>query len=438
MRPIIVLFTRDLRVRDHPALAAAADRGAPVVPLFVVDPAITSRAARNRIAYLCEALAGLRGALRAVGGGLVLRCGDTVREALCLAHETGAGRIHLSADVSALAAARSARLRREAAAVGVEVAEFPGVTVVAPGELVPAGGDHYKVFTPFWRAWEAHRWRDVVAAPRLLSLPTGVSEGGTPEDALKGAGVGELSPSRQPGGEQEARRRLSAWLSNGCSSYERLHDDLAAAATSRLSADLRFGCLSPVETARAALEHPGGRSWVRQLAWRDFHHQVTAAFPGIAVRDYRPRDVRWRDDEDALEAWRGGRTGVPIVDAGMRQLVAEGFMHNRARMIAAAFLTRHLRLHWRHGAAHFHALLTDGDVADNCGNWQWVAGTGNDTRPNRRFNLLRQSRRFDRDGDYIRRHVAELAGLSGPDIHAPWRARTPPVDYPIPLTDLGE
>ncbi|GAA2014656.1 deoxyribodipyrimidine photo-lyase [Nocardiopsis rhodophaea] len=438
MRPTIVLFTRDLRVRDHPALAAAVDRDAPVVPLFVVDPAITARAARNRIAYLREALADLRCALRAAGGGLVLRRGDTVREALRVAQETGAGRIHLSADVSAFAAARSARLHREAAAMGVEVAEFPGVTVVPPGDLVPAGGDHYKVFTPYWRAWESHSWRGMVAEPRHLSLPAGIDEGISPDEVFGDAGVGGLSALRQRGGEQEARRRLGAWLSDGCACYERLHDDLAAAATSRLSADLRFGCLSPVETARAARDHPAGRSWVRQLAWRDFHHQVTAAFPDIAVRDYRPRDVQWHTDEDALEAWRDGQTGVPIVDAGMRQLLSEGFMHNRARMITAAFLTRHLRLHWRHGVAHFHALLTDGDIADNCGNWQWVAGTGNDTRPNRRFNLLRQSRRFDPEGAYIRRHVAELADLSGADIHAPWRARTPPADYPKPLTDLGE
>lgn len=305
---------------------------------------------------------------------------------------------------------------------------------------MPAGGDHYKVFTPYWRVWESCRRRDVVAAPTRLGLPPGIAEGGSPEDVLGGAdeGVGDLSPLRQSGGERAARRRLSAWLSGGCSSYEQTHDDLAAAATSRLSADLRFGCLSPLEAAEAACATPGGRAWVRQLAWRDFHHQVTAAFPGIAVRDYRPRGARWRDDEEGLEAWRRGRTGVPIVDAGMRQLMSEGFMHNRARMITAAFLTRYLRVHWRNGAAHFHTLLTDGDIADNCGNWQWVAGTGNDTRPNRRFNLLRQSRRFDPEGTYIRRHVAELADLPGADVHTPWRARTPPIGYPKPLVELGE
>ncbi len=210
--------------------------------------------------------------------------------------------------------------------------------------------------------------------------------------------------------------------------------------TSRLSAYLRFGCISPIELARAALPRPGGEEFCRQLAWRDFFHQVTAAFPEIARTDYRaapgsaPRT--WSADEGALDAWRAGQTGLPVVDAGLRQLAIEGFMHNRARMITASFLTRTLGIDWRHGYRHFRDLLTDGDVACNAGNWQWVAGTGNNPRPGRVLNPLRQAARFDRDGDYVRRYLPELASLSVRYVHTPWKlpaAQRRQVTYPAPL-----
>ncbi|MDT0301688.1 cryptochrome/photolyase family protein [Streptomonospora wellingtoniae] len=433
-RPTIVLFTRDLRICDHPALAAAARSGRPVVPLFVLDRAVRRRSARNRLSYLGDALPALREGLRRLGGDLVVRFGDTVDETLRLAAETGADRVNLSADVSAFAARRAARLREAAEAQRIRVREFPGVTVVPPGEAVPAGGDHYKVFTPYWRAWEGVRWRTPEPAPKRLEVPSGLDPGAVPQ-RLADSGTGPLSPHRQRGGEVEARRRMDAWLGAACADYEHAGDDLAADATSRLSADLRFGCLSPLELAAAARERTACAPFVRQLAWRDFHHQVCAAFPDLPRRDYRRRDIAWRADESGLAAWREGRTGVPIVDAGMRQLLDEGFMHNRARLITAAFLTKRLRVHWKRGGDHFHAVLSDGDIADNYGNWQWVAGTGNDTRPNRSFNLLRQSRRFDPDGAYIRRYVPELAAAAGPDAHTPWRADPPVPGYPPPLLD---
>ena len=189
--------------------------------------------------------------------------------------------------------------------------------------------------------------------------------------------------------------------------------------------------------ALGARDRPGGEEFCRQLAWRDFFHQATAAFPDIAVRDYRPGPA-WREDHDARAAWRDGRTGIPIVDAGLRQLAAEGFMHNRARMITASFLTRNLGIDWRHGYAHFDGLLADGDVASNAGNWQWVAGTGNNTRPSRVMNPLRQAGRFDRSGQYVRRYVPELAGLDPAHLQVPWtlppRARP---GYPDPLAELS-
>jgi deoxyribodipyrimidine photo-lyase len=240
--------------------------------------------------------------------------------------------------------------------------------------------------------------------------------------------------------------RVQAWLDGPLKEYDGQRDNLAGDRTSRLSAYLRFGCVSPLALAREALHRPDGAQFGRQLAWRDFFYQVTAAFPDIAVVDYRPGAAGPRqraqdaEDLDALDAWRAGRTGVPMVDAGLRQLAVEGFMHNRARMITASFLTRTLGIDWRHGYRHFRDLLADGDVASNAGNWQWVAGTGNNPRPGRVLSPLRQAARFDRDGDYVRRYVPELAGLAAPGIHAPWRlpaARRRQLRYPSPLIDLA-
>ncbi|MEV2274619.1 deoxyribodipyrimidine photo-lyase [Nocardiopsis sp. NPDC049922] len=435
MSPTIVLFTQDLRVHDHPALTAAVDAAGTVLPLFVVDPRIVERSARNRCGYLSEALADLRAALRARGGDLVVREGDTIGHVRALAEETGADTVFVSAGVSRFAARREESLRR----TGLSVRPFPGLTVVPPGGVTPASGDHYKVFTPYWRAWAEYGRRAVLPAPDGVRLPEGVDPGAVP-DGLAEAGIATAAPDRLSGGEEAARARLASWLDRGLARYAEERDHLPGAATSHLSADLRFGCLSALEVAEAAeaaRAGEGAEEFVRQLAWRDFHHQVTRAFPALPARDYRPRDREWREDPDAFDAWRRGVTGVPIVDAGMRQLLREGFMHNRARMITAAFLTRTLHVHWKAGADHFHAHLVDGDVADNYGNWQWVAGTGNDTRPNRAFNPLRQARRFDPEGDYVRRHVPELRGLPGRRALTPWREPEAPDGYPPPIADPG-
>jgi deoxyribodipyrimidine photo-lyase len=256
-----------------------------------------------------------------------------------------------------------------------------------------------------------------------------VAEGGILD--LSDLTTAAASPRLPEGGETAGRRRLERWLESGIDEYAELHDKLAADATSGLSPYLHFGCLSALETAALALSHPRGEAFGRQLCWRDFYLQLLHAVPRLARADYRPRGDVWREDEDALAAWREGRTGYPVVDAGMRQLRQEGAMHNRARLIAASFLTKDLCLDWRHGVAHFSELLVDGDVASNAGNWQWVAGTGTDPRPNRIFNPTRQALRFDPQGDYVRRYVPELAGIEGGAVHEPWKlGRLKPADYP--------
>ncbi|BCJ39252.1 deoxyribodipyrimidine photo-lyase [Actinocatenispora thailandica] len=427
----IVLFTRDLRVHDNPALELACRSARRVVPLFVVHEGL-GFATPNRRRFLHESLADLRENLRGRGGELIVRYGDPVVELLRLAGEVHAETIVLARDVSRYAQRRADRIARAAGRQRIRVRTVDSVTVAPPAALTPSGGgDHFRVFTPYWRAWSGHARRTVPAAPDRIEVPAGLRCGRLPP-------AGSPRAQLPTGGETAARRRMRSWLSGRLADYADRHDDLPGDATSRLSADLHFGTLSPLELTLAA-ERVGGdgaAAYVRQLCWRDFHAQVTYAFPDITRADYRPRGRDWRDDPDALDAWRSGWTGLPIVDAGMRQLAAEGFLHNRARLLVASFLTKQLGLHWAAGARHFFDQLVDGDIANNAGNWQWVAGTGNDTRPNRRFNLLRQAHRFDPDGAYVRRYVPELAGVAGASVHTPWRLDRPPAGYPAPLLDL--
>lgn len=419
MSTIVVLFTRDLRLHDHPALHAAVTEAERVVPLFVLDPAVLGVSARNRIAYLAEALAELRAALRGRGGDLVVREGDTAAQTARVVAATGALAVHLSGDVSALAAARERRLADAVEAVGARLRTFPGVTVVPPGAVTPSGSDHYRLFTPYLRAWLSTPWRTVLPAPERVALPPALAPGRLPGPGLATTGTGVLSPHRARGGESTARDRVRAWTTTELPGYADNRDSLAGDHTSRLSGPLRFGCVSPLELALIARSRPGGGAFLRQLARRDFHYQMAHACQWLNRADYRPGRAVWRDDEAGFAAWCSGTTGVPIVDAAMRQLLREGFVHGRARVIAAVYLTRKLSVHWKRGADHFNTLLVDGDVANNYGNWQWVAGTGSDTRPNQRFDLLRQARSFDPDGSYVRRYVPELRGVPGPRAHLP-------------------
>jgi deoxyribodipyrimidine photo-lyase len=426
-----VLLTRDLRVHDQPALAAACATFDRVVPLYVLDPALEKLSA-NRSRFLHQALVDLREALRRRGGDLVVRHGDPVAETIRLARQVEATGVAVSGDVSRYARRRERRLREECERHRMALRIFPGVTVVDPGALRPTGGSHYKVFTPYFRAWSAATWRDPVDPPRRVTLPPDLDRGDLPAEP-----AGE-SPRAAPGGETAARRRLHDWAGR-LDRYAEAHDDMPGDGTSRLSPYVRFGCVSPLELARLTPDR--GHEFARQLCWRDFFYQVTLANPGLATVSLRPRAAdEWRDDTDALAAWEDGRTGLPVVDAGMRQLRAEGWMHNRARLITAAFLVKHLGVDWRAGLAVFNRWLLDGDLPDNAGNWQWVAGVGNDPRPNRGFNPVRQALRFDPHGTYVRRYVPELAEVSGPAVHRPWAlpaAVRVGLDYPPPLDAAG-
>ncbi|MFI5618835.1 cryptochrome/photolyase family protein [Streptomyces sp. NPDC051567] len=446
MTVAVVLYTSDLRLHDHPPLRAALSSCDQVVPLFVRDRAVTAAgfAPPNRLAFLADCLADLDAGLRERGGRLVVRSGDVVAEVCSLARESAAAEVHLAAGVSAYAHAREDRLRTALEAEGRRLHVHDGVvTAVAPGAVRPAGSDHFAVFTPYLRRWSELPLRAVAPAPRAVRVPEGIGSEPLPARAA----VTGLSPGLARGGEDEARRLLARWLRTGVQDYGAAHDDLAGDATSRLSPHLHFGTLSPTEAVHRArgTGGPGAGAFVRQLCWRDFHHQVLAARPATATEDYRSRQDHWRRGpaaEEETEAWKEGRTGYPMVDAAMRQLRHEGWMHNRGRLLAACFLTKTLYVDWRTGARHFLDLLVDGDLANNQLNWQWVAGTGTDTRPNRVLNPVRQGLLHDPEGRYVHRWVPELAGLDAPRVHEPWRLPGPEraryAAYPDPVVELAD
>ncbi|MFZ9352370.1 MAG: cryptochrome/photolyase family protein [Candidatus Limnocylindrus sp.] len=470
--PVILWFRRDLRLADHPALVAAAalakERGASLLPIFIWEPAMIAgaRSSANRTWFLRESVRELAASLRELGSGLVELHGPAARALPRLVSElratSGSDEIalFLTRDHTPVARKRDRAVADLLAPLGVQVHAKRGLVVVEPEELLTGSGTPYGVYTPYFRRWlEQVDVSAPLPAPKMLpSLPTPtptstVDQAFVDAHAVPTAQAHELP---QPG-ERAARAHADAWR-RSVSEYASRRNTLAdTAGTSHLSAALHIGLLSarelvarqlPLPPAREG-ERSGERLWVSQIAWRDFYAQVLWHAPHAARGAWRSSydAIKWSDDQRLLEAWKSGKTGYPIVDAGMRQLVATGFMHNRARMITASFLTKDLLIDWREGEAHFLRHLVDGDIAANNGGWQWCAGSGTDAQPYFRiFNPVTQAGNFDPDGEYVRRWVPELAALDTPAIHAPWAhpkalaeaGITLGRDYPEPIVDHAE
>ena len=429
----IVLFSRDLRLHDHPALVEAVRTSDEVVPLFVLDPSLLDPSP-NRARFLLEGLVDLDRGISQRGGRLVLRSGDVAETAIAVAADIGADRLFVTADATSTARRREARLAEGLGALGVGLRTFPGNAVIEPGELAPAGREAYLVFTPYHRAWAGAPRRSVLAPPKRIRVPDAVPSDPMPAPRLVTADAFDLPT----GGERHGRRHLDVFLRTGASRYAELRNDMAADATSRLSPYLRFGFVSANEAAHRASQVAGAEEFVRQLAWRDFFGQLLWHDPRLAWTDLREGPLLEPplvDPEHALKLWKEGQTGLPLVDAGMRQLRREGWIHNRARMVVASFLTRRLAIPWQEGARHFFRYLVDGDPASNSGGWQWVAGTGTDPRRSRSFNPVRQAERFDPDGSFVRRYVRELSDVPTPLIFAPWKdpSLLESIGYPEPV-----
>ena len=430
----IVVFTRDLRVIDNPALYLAAEQGE-VFPLFVFDQKIVTASdlGNKRLTFLLESLEDLHSGLQKIGSSLFLRAGNWTEEIINFCKEKEAQTIHLAIDHSNLSQKRLEDLRKKAQQIGVQVEGHQGIAVVEPGTITPASGEEYKMFSPYYQKWKEATWRDLLPVPKNLSS----SERDQRSLETSHNFRPEENHIRMKGGERAGQANMKSWMGEDLKNYAFLRNDLASDRTSRLSPYLHFGCLSPLEVAVLSRDHTDD-SFVRQVCWRDFYLQVLSSHPEASVADYRTRDFKWRSDVAQYEAWKEGKTGYPIVDAAMRQLLHEGFMHNRTRMVVASFLTKDLHMDWRLGAKHFMEHLLDGDVASNQLNWQWVAGTGTDYNPHRVFNPTRQSERFDKTGEYIKRWVPELRQCSGKEIHDLGPLLREELGYPQPIVDHGE
>lgn len=458
--PILVWFRQDLRLSDHPALAEASRRG-PVVPVFIRDPGGEGAWAPGAASrwWLHHSLAALDAALARKGSRLILRRGDSLAVLRDLLRETGAEAVHFSRRYEPAAAARDARVAQALRRDGVAARCFGSALLYEPEAVRTAQGKPYRVFTPFFKALQAApEPMPPLPAPRRLEQPPAWPESRdlhALELLPRIDRAGGLRAAWKPGCDA-ARGLLRDRLPAIAPAYADHRDRPGLDGTARLSAHLHFGEVGAREVWAAAGGYdrgpggPGIASWRRQLAWREFAHHLLAHFPRTPEAPMRPAFAAfpWREDAAAFAAWKRGRTGYPFVDAGMRQLLATGWMHNRVRMVAASFLVKHLLIPWQDGARWFWDALVDADLAQNTLGWQWVAGCGADAAPYFRiFHPVAQGERFDPSGDYVRRWVPELRRLPAAWIHRPWEAPAEALaearlalgsDYPRPIVGHAE
>lgn len=419
----LVWLRRDLRRRDLPTLqAAVAAGGGEVAVCFVLDPRFYGDAGPVRQAWLA---ATLRALAETYEGCLTLRSGDPTIVIPQLAAELGAGSVHVSTETEPGGAVRDAAVRAASEARGVAWVETGSPYAVTPGRVVTGSGAGFQRFTPFLRAWREHGWRAPAVEPetlRLAALASDAEAWARLDAALSVPGL----PTMPEAGEQAAQARWAEFLHDGMETYAAGRNRPDLDGTSRLSPYLKFGVLHPRTLLHdlTAMSGPGVDRFVTELAWREFYADVLHRYPASESSDLRAGllGLAYEYDEGLVQAWQQGCTGFPFVDAGMRQLLATGWMHNRVRMVTASFLTKDLHVWWPHGADWFMQRLIDGDVASNAHGWQWSAGTGTDAAPYFRvFNPVLQGLRFDPVGDYVRRWIPELAHVPGPGVHEPWR-----------------
>jgi len=391
-----------------------------VLGLFVLDPVLWRSAGPARRAWLA---ASLRALDESMGGRLCIRQGKPSSVVPRLAQEVTADQVHVTNDFTPYGRARD-RAVVEALPDGIEGVATGTPYAVAPGTVVNGSGSPYKVFTPFSRAWAKVGWDEPTSAPHQVEWRAHDSDKRV--EAMLDKAVGEGPPAMPAAGEDAAQRRWRRFLEHDVEDYDDMRDEPGADRTSRISPYLKYGVLHPRQLLAdlAGSRSSGASSYLNEIAWRDFYADVLFNNPASAWNDLNTvAGLTYDEPEDAIEAWKTGHTGYPVVDAGMRQLLAEGWMHNRVRMITASFLTKDLHVWWPVGARHFLDHLVDGDLASNNHGWQWVAGTGTDAAPYFRiFNPVSQGTKFDPQGDYVRRWVPELAHLPGKSAHLPWEA----------------
>ncbi|WP_254523642.1 cryptochrome/photolyase family protein [Natrinema caseinilyticum] len=447
---IVHWHRRDLRTLDNRGLERAGATDEPIVPLYVLDPTVLEYASPVRVACLLESLAALRKRYRELGTDLVVVEGEASGAVPRVAAEYDASTVVWNEDYSGLARDRDRAVRAALADDAVACESVHDAILHEPGSITPNQGAHYSVFSYFWKKWRDRDKREPVEQPDAKEF---ASLTGEPLPSLSDLGFDDPEAAPPPVTMSAARERVADFCSGPIYRYAETRDYPAERGTSRLSPHLKWGTIGPRElyaaTERAADEadtdgeRESVREFQRQLAWREFYAHVLAFNPETVSENFSgyTNPIEWEDDPDALEAWRNGETGYPIVDAGMRQLRAEGWMHNRVRMLVASFLTKDLLLDWREGYQWFRRMLADHDTANDVGGWQWAASTGTDAQPYFRvFNPLTQGREYDPDAEYVRDYVPELADASTEEIHG-WhdlepgeRERIAPA-YPAPIVE---
>jgi deoxyribodipyrimidine photo-lyase len=445
----IVWFRNDLRLSDNPALIKALESGHAVVPVFVLDgetDGVRPPGAASRW-WLHYSLHSLDSSLRRLGSRLILRRGPAAKVLGELATETGAASVFWNRAYDRGCRERDTQLKKALSDRGVTVESFNANLLFEPWEITTQGGGAFKVFTPFWRTCRAAPPpAATLPAPKSLTAP----KSWPASESLVSWRLLPTSPDWAGGmcaawtpGEDGAQQRLTSFLDDAIEDYRDARDLPAVQGTSRLSPHLAFGEISPRQIWQAAMTQGASAAtekFLSEVGWREFAYHLLFHNGNLAERNFRPEfdAFPWADPEEALAAWQGGRTGYPIVDAGMRELWATGWMHNRVRMIAASFLTKDLLIDWRHGERWFWDTLVDADLANNATGWQWVAGCGADAAPYFRvFNPVLQGEKFDPDGDYVRHWIPELAHLPNDTIHRPWAAAVPADVYPGQIVEHG-
>jgi len=461
-KTLLVWLRRDLRVQDNAALAAACAQAEQVVPLFVFDPDILGRedTGAARVAFLIDALRVLDENLKKLGGRLIIRNGKVPEQIVKAVEEFGADGVFHQREYEPFGVTRDEAVAAALKERGKAVETFGGLSLFEPPELLSKTGTPYTVFGPYKREWFSRPADGPVPTPASVPVPDNIQSEALPSaEQLKF----QTPQTFDCGGEDAAHTLLKEFLAKKIKEYDSARDILGQDGTSLLSRHLHLGTMSArfvVDAVRRAgldkpsggadgeqkAEHqaePGHSTFLSEIAWHDFYLQILYHFPYVAEGPFKRQfaELEWENDEALFEAWKTGRTGYPIVDAAMRQMNAEAWMHNRGRMIVASFLTKDLLIDWRWGEKYFMQQLVDGDQAANNGGWQWAAGTGNDAQPFFRiFNPTSQGEKFDPDGAYVKRWVPELARVPAKYIHSPWklsdaeRALACP-DYPKPVVD---
>jgi deoxyribodipyrimidine photo-lyase len=449
--PAIVWFRQDLRLADNPALSAALASKRPLVLIYVLDDETPGRWRMGGASrwWLHKSLEALSQDIAKRGGALTLRNGRADAVIKNVVKETGAAAVYWNRCYEPYAIGRDGALKQELGRVGIEVQSFNAALLFEPWSVKTKAGEPFKVFTPFWRTC-VQRGVDRAPLPPPKRLPSST----VLSDELDSWKLLPTKPNWALGfepewtpGEAGAQSALERFLAKNLEGYPEARNELGRNATSRLSPHLHFGEISPLQVWTATGDAPGAAKFLAEIGWREFSYNLLLHWPKLPEQNWRDAfdTFPWRKDEDALEAWRRGRTGYPVVDAAMRELWTTGYMHNRARMIAASFLAKHLLIDWRRGEEWFWDTLLDADLANNAASWQWVVGSGADAAPYFRiFNPVTQGERYDATGAYVRRWVPELAALPDDFIHCPWRASSSQLQkagvaldktYPLPIVD---